>query len=82
MPDEGIVLPNVPFDPRYRLQLRVYGIDGVPFSGIVSASREGFRRSAPLSVGGPCPQSPCNSNQPAFATVDLMQTFPLLTGRQ
>ena len=81
--DESVVLLNVPFDPRYRLQLRVYGVDGVSFGANVSVARENVNRTALVNVTGPCngDQQPCNSNQPAFGTVDLTQAFPGLTGR-
>lgn len=75
-----IVLPNVPFDPRYRLQLRIYGIEGFTYGVHVSIGEERWA----VSVTGPCSlrDVPCNSDQPAFASVDLGQTFPLLTGKQ
>jgi hypothetical protein len=74
----NLVLQNVPFDPRYRLQLRIYNIDGVSTQVIVR------RAITPhtVSVVGPCTAMPCNSNQPAYASVDLRRMFPDLTGTQ
>ena len=75
---QNIVLQNVPFDPRYRLQLRIYNIDGVSMRVVV---RQGIT-ARDVSVVGPCIARPCNSNQPAYASVDLRQMFPGLTGTQ
>jgi hypothetical protein len=74
----AIVLPNVPFDRRYRLQLRIYGIDGMGtrlhlWSGTIQKEVE---------LRGPCEARPCNSNQPAYASADLGQLFPAQTGKQ
>lgn len=75
-----IVLRNVPLDPRYRLQLRVYGIDGVriPVSLFAGTARR------EIGLRGPCTASamPCNSSDPAYASVDLQQLFPTLSGKQ
>ena len=75
---ETLVLPNVPFDRRYRLQLRIYGIDGVPAT--VHLSSGTIHKEAELR--GPCAARPCNSNQPAYGSADLGQLFPALTGKQ
>lgn len=76
-----VTLPNVPFDPRYRLQLRIYGIDGHSFRVHVAPSSSESRE---ITVAGACtrPNEPCNSRQPAFASVDLGAAFPQLAGRQ
>ena len=78
-----VVLLNVPFDSRYRLQLRVYGIEGFTFGARVSASQEGALLTKELAVQGACTvrDEPCNSNQPAYGSMDLGGAFPLLTGR-
>ena len=73
-----IVLPNVPFDRRYRLQLRIYGIDGV--RARIGVSSGTTHRDVELR--GPCAAMPCNSNQPAYASADLGQLFPALAGKQ
>ena len=75
-----IVLPNVPFDPRYRRQLRIYGIEGFSYGARVFIGEE----QRDVGVTGPCStrDEPCNSDQPAFASVDLGPAFPLLTGKQ
>lgn len=70
---------NVPFDPRYRLQMRIYGIDGVSTPVLLFANPNAYRQ---VVLRGPCTAMPCNSNEPAFATIDLGQSFPALTGRQ
>lgn len=75
---ETIVFANVPFDPRYRLQLRIYGIDGVSSPLIVSAGPPAFRQ---VELRGPCTETPCNSSEPAYASLDLGQIFPGLTSR-
>jgi hypothetical protein len=75
-----LVLPNVPFDDRYRLQLRIYDIDGVSGEVMVMAGTQPVGRE--VSVAGPCTARPCNSNQPAFASVDLRQLFPTASGAQ
>jgi hypothetical protein len=85
---ENVTLLNVPFDPRYRLQLRAYGIDGNSLGVTVTASGAGQTRSTHLFLRGPCPENEmeetegaCNSNQPSYASLDLTQAFPTLTGR-
>lgn len=72
-----IVLPNIPFDKRYRLQLRIYGLDGVGFP--VSLAGGGLFRT--IELQGPCTaeQAPCNSNRPAYASADLQQLLPALS---
>jgi hypothetical protein len=71
-----IVLRDVPFDPRYRLQLRAYSLDGVTTPVIVSVSSP----TLPLTLRGPCSAAPCNSNQPAYGSLDLSAARPLLRG--
>lgn len=75
-----LVLPNVPFDDRYRLQLRMYDIDGVSSEVVVMGGTEPVGREVRLV--GPCTAGPCNSNQPAYASADLRQLFPALRGAQ
>ena len=74
----SIVLRDVPFDPRYRLQLRVYSMDGVTTGTSVAMARQ----IQSVTLRGPCTVAPCNSNQPAYGSADLRQLFPNLTGRQ
>ena len=73
---ETLVFSNVPFDPRYRLQLRIYGIDGVSIPLIVSAGPGAVRE---VELRGPCTETPCNSNEPAYASLDLGAVFPPLS---
>ena len=75
-----VVLPNVPFDARHRLQLRIYGIQGHTFYVRVSAGE----LTTEVAVTGACEvrDQPCNSNRPAFGSLDLGLAFPHLTGRQ
>lgn len=75
-----LVLPKVPFDDRYRLQLRMYDIDGVTREVVVTAGTQPVGRG--VTVVGPCTSRPCNSSQPAYASVDLRQLFPTLSGAQ
>lgn len=75
-----VYLPNVPFDPNYRLQLRVYGLEGVPMQVEVAVQGQGFVPQQALQLSAPCATAPCNSNQPAYASADLRQLFPRLTG--
>ena len=72
---ETIVFSNVPFDPRYRLQLRIYGIDGVSQPLILSAGPPAYRQ---VELRGPCTETPCNSSEPAYASLDLSAVFPPL----
>jgi hypothetical protein len=65
---DQVIFSNLPFDPRYRLQLRIYGIDGVSIPLVVS-SGPNFHRE--VDVRGPCTETPCNSNEPAYASLDL-----------
>ncbi|HEX6084146.1 MAG TPA: hypothetical protein VF266_06450 [Thermoanaerobaculia bacterium] len=73
-----IRLQKVPFDPRYRLQLRIYGIDGV---GATMSIVQGMTWRT-VTLRGPCSATPCNSDQPAYASVDLKQLFAGSTGTQ
>jgi hypothetical protein len=79
MPDE-VVLLNVPFDDRYRLQLRIYGVSGETVPVTVTASRDGLTpRFTQVTLNGPCTLGSgevCNTNQPAYASVDPMAAFP------
>ncbi|HVE72157.1 MAG TPA: hypothetical protein VNI54_12380 [Thermoanaerobaculia bacterium] len=72
-----IVLRDVPFDPRYRLQLRAYSLDGVTTPVLVHLPDQGN----PLTLRGPCTVAPCNSNQPAYGSMDLRAVRPLLRGK-
>jgi hypothetical protein len=78
-----IELAGVPFDPRYRLQLRVYGIDGVSSRLLLTVQPSGeppqYRE---VQLAGPCSATPCNSNAPAYASLDLEQLFPTFSGPQ
>ena len=79
-----VILSNVPFDRRFRLQLRVYDIDGLSGTVSVLASREGGSSSLTrLSLEGPCEedQLPCNSNQPGFGAVDLASVLAGVAGQ-
>ncbi|HEX2120261.1 MAG TPA: hypothetical protein VHL59_01340 [Thermoanaerobaculia bacterium] len=73
-----IVLPNVVVDPRYRSMLRIYGVDGVGTQVQVQASDS---QPIVVTLGGPCTETPCNSNEPAFASLDVASTFRGLVGR-
>jgi hypothetical protein len=76
---DTIVFADVPFDPRYRLQLRIYGIDGVSTSATFNVGPN-FHREVRLDA--PCAAMPCNSNEPAYASFDLGQTFAGLSGNR
>ena len=74
---DTIVFADVPFDPRYRLQLRIYGIDGV---STVATFNVGAERHRQAILDAPCAAMPCNSNEPAYASSDLGQAFAGLSG--
>ena len=76
---DSMAFANVPFDPRYRLQLRIYGFDGVKTPVRVTVDPNAFRPSR--LVRGPCADVPCNSNQPAYLSIDLGSEFPGLSGK-
>ncbi|HET8774054.1 MAG TPA: hypothetical protein VFP80_09695, partial [Thermoanaerobaculia bacterium] len=75
----NLQFPGVPFDPPYRGLLRIYGIDGAT-AGVAVGAGDSWRSP---SLAGACADSvkPCNTARPAFAAVDLQQTFPELVGR-
>jgi hypothetical protein len=75
--DTFIELTNIPFDPRFRLQLRIYGLEGVGFTVDV---KDKNGQGSTVELNGPCTgaQMPCNSNQPAYASVDLRAIYPSL----
>lgn len=72
-----IVLPNIPTDPRYRVQIRIYGLDGVSQVHRVTV-RPGqvLGLSRDVAVSGPCTGAPCNSFEPAYGSVDLSEIWP------
>jgi hypothetical protein len=74
-----VQLFQVPFDSRYRLQLRIYAMDGVT-AGVAITAHAQTPVHANAIVTGPCEVEPCNSNQPSYVSVDLGRAFPSLTG--
>jgi hypothetical protein len=75
-----MMLANVPFDPRYRLNLRLYAIDGGPASFQISVIDEPeLTRSVTLQAA--CDAPPCNSMQPGFRSIDLNALFPAMPNR-
>jgi len=77
-----VELVNVPLDARYRLQLRIYGLDGVGFPVSIIADVPNVASSRGASLSGPCSaaQLPCNSKTPAYVSVDPRQMFAHLSG--
>jgi hypothetical protein len=75
---QDLAFANVPFDPRYRLMLRLYSMSGV--SDFVQVVTDPNPRSVRLI--GPCAAEPCASAQPAFAAVDLTALFPAFANQQ
>lgn len=73
---QELVFNHVPFDPRYRLALRLYSMRGDPRVWVV---RSGEERKT-LQLNGPCAVAPCASEQPSFVTFELNQLFPNLAG--
>lgn len=75
------MIPDVPFDPRYRVQLRVYGVDGATMPMYVGVTvGEDYWAQHPIEMKAPCTveELPCNSNSPAYGTIDLGTAFPWL----
>ena len=73
---DELAFANVPFDPRYRLMLRLYSMTGVTRHWVLDA--HGVRSGVRLN--GPCTAVPCASALPAFAAVDLKLAFPQASG--
>ncbi|HYC62767.1 MAG TPA: hypothetical protein VEK79_24715 [Thermoanaerobaculia bacterium] len=73
---DELVFANVPFDPRYRLMLRLYSMTGVTRYWTLASGT--VRTSAQLN--GPCTSASCASSLPAFAAVDLKLAFPHASG--
>lgn len=74
---DDVVLPFVPVDSRYRAMLRVYAINGVLENVGVAV----FKDDRPITskivrLDGPCSAEPCNSADPAQATVDIGSMIP------
>ncbi|HEX6101006.1 MAG TPA: hypothetical protein VF432_32110 [Thermoanaerobaculia bacterium] len=71
--------PDIPFVAPYRALLRIYGVDAASSHVRVFAGD----RSRSLTLSGTCgfDVTPCNSARPAFAAIDLLETFPELAGR-
>lgn len=76
-----VELVNVPLDPRYRLQLRIYGTDGVGFPVTITADTPNVASARGAVLSGPCSaaQLPCNSRTPAYVSVDPRQMFAHLS---
>lgn len=85
----SMTLLNVPFDPRYRLNLRLYTIDGHGTAVQVRVSRPGEMHERYTVLHGPCTEEqheqeqwlPCNSSRPGYASVDLARELSTLRGR-
>ena len=70
-------LPNIPVDPRYRALLRIYAVDGVSkLAGVAVKTGEKTIASRVVQLNGPCQASPCNSLDPAFASIDVASLVP------
>jgi hypothetical protein len=67
---------NVPFDPRYRLTLRLYSMTGI--DSFVQIFADGLPR--PADLDGPCASAPCASALPSHAAIDLKKLFPEING--
>lgn len=76
--DREMRFPDVPFTAPYRALLRVYGVDAAASHVRVRAGG----RERIVTLTGACGfyVTPCNSAQPAFAAVDLLEAFPELAG--
>jgi len=75
------MIPDVPFDSRYRVQLRVYGVDGATVPVKVGvAIGDHYWAQHPIDMKAPCTRAelPCNSNSPAYGSIDLGAAFPWL----
>ena len=79
----ALTLAGVPFDARYRLQLRIYGIEGQWMPVQIIVSRDGESHSLGYYVAGPCgnQRTPCNSSAPTYRSVDLAHAFPAIAGK-
>ena len=66
-------LPNVPFDSRYRVQLRVYELDGIPTDVVIYARQDGVTKGLTQVIP--------TGDRPAFAAVDLTSELALLVGK-
>jgi len=74
-----LTIPNVPIDPLYRATLRIYGLDQLPLAASVSILQFQTRKSLAsraVTLTAPCTSLPCNSNQPAYASLDLASLIP------
>jgi len=79
-------LLNIPLDSRFRLTLRVYGVDSVDGSvGIRAVADDGTAafRPFPLRSPNPCAYAtPCASSDPSFLSLDPLAAFPEMAGKQ
>lgn len=78
-------LLNIPLDSRFRLLLRVYGVDSVDDNVTIRATaNDGTAavRSFPLHSTTPCAfATPCVSIDPAFTSLDPLAAFPEMAGK-
>lgn len=74
-----LTFADVPFDPRYRLMLRLYSMSGVStFTNVTGPGPD----ASHVQLLGPCALPPsCASVQPAFGVADLKVLFPALAGQ-
>ncbi|HEX6101007.1 MAG TPA: hypothetical protein VF432_32115 [Thermoanaerobaculia bacterium] len=77
----ALTLANVPFDPRYRVQLRIYEIDGGPVDVQVTASRGTESATKGYAVRAVCAEPPCSGNRPSYRSVDLTAELSSLMGK-
>ena len=80
---DAVELLNVPVDPRFRLTLRVYGVDSAPGDALITVysmetgNAYSVPKSFPLVSAAPCaPAIPCASDDPAFALIDVLSEMP------
>jgi hypothetical protein len=76
---DAVELLNVPVDPRFRLTLRVYGLDSAAGDAYITVysmetgNNISVPKRFPLSSATPCePAIPCGSDDPAFALIDVL----------
>jgi hypothetical protein len=77
----ALTLANVPFDPRYRVQLRIYEIDGAAVDVQVTASRGEQLATKGYVVPAACSEPPCSGNRPSYRAVDLTGELSSLVGK-
>ncbi len=79
--DRRILLQNIPTDPRYRLMLRAYTLDPLPFFNRMGYWLYELESGREVAFGTFALTQPLDENTPWHASVDLMAEHPQIANK-